>query len=238
VIDCLFQREDVDHDRLALYGPSLGALLVTRVAAHEKRVRAICADGLVVDVYHAWQAVLPKVVQMAPDAVFDAMFTILEKVSPQERDRATHLRAIIGDVKTPHEMMEAWKAFGVSHLAPNITCPMLALYGEAEVAEISEKVALSNMTFIQQLTSPVSVRMFDYNDGWAASHCHVGGLAGLHRVLFDWLETAVHHPERLPRRDVEDKVFDVLAKYVRSHEGRHNLEQLRGGPRVSAGTSR
>ena len=79
VIDFLFQREDVDHDRLALYGPSLGSLLVTRVAAHEKRVRAICADGLVVDVYEAWQAVLPKVVQMAPDAVFDAMFTVLAK---------------------------------------------------------------------------------------------------------------------------------------------------------------
>ena len=40
VIDYIFQREDVDQDRLALYGPSLGSLLVTRVAAHEKRVRA------------------------------------------------------------------------------------------------------------------------------------------------------------------------------------------------------
>ena len=115
---------------------------------------------------------------------------------------------------------------------------MLVLYGEAEAAESNEKVALSNLTFIQQLKCPVSVRMFDYNDGWAATHCHVGGLAALHSVLFDWLETAVHHPERLPRHDVEEKVFDVLAKYVRSHEGKRDLDQLRGGPRVSPGTSR
>ena len=118
-------------------------------------------------------------------------------------------------------------AFGVSHLAPNIACPMLVLHGEAEPAESNEKVALSNLRFIQQLTCPVSVRMFDYSDGWAASHCHIGGLAALHRVLFDWLDTAVHHPERLPRHDLEEKVFDVFAKYMRSHQATKELDQLR-----------
>ncbi|HJZ73358.1 MAG TPA: hypothetical protein VKE51_16565 [Vicinamibacterales bacterium] len=86
-IDVIFQREDVDQDRLALYGPSLGSLLVTCVAAHEKRVRAICADGLVVDVYEAWQAVLPKLVQMAPDAVFNAMFSALEPARAESLSR-------------------------------------------------------------------------------------------------------------------------------------------------------
>lgn len=237
VIDFLFEREDVDQNRLVLYGPSLGALLVTRVAAHEKRVRAICADGLVVDVYDAWQTVLPKVVRMAPEAVFDAMFTALGKVSPQARDRATHLTAILGDIKTPHELMNAWKAFSVGHLALKVECPVLVVYGEAELAETNEHLSLSNFTFIHELKCPISVRMFDYDDGWAATHCHIGGLAALHRVLFDWLETAVHRPERLKRYDVEDKVFEVLAKYVRSHEGKRTLDQLRGGPRVSPDTS-
>lgn len=227
VIDFIFQREDVDPHRLALYGPSLGALLVVRVAAHEKRVRAICADGLVVDVYEAWHSILPRVVQMAPDGVFDAMFTALEKVSPQARDRNTHLTAILGDIKTPHELMTAWKAFSVDHLGPKIECPMLVLYGEAEAAQIGEKTALSNLKFIQQLTCPVSVHMFDYDDGWAATHCHVGGLAALHGVLFDWLDKAVHHPERLPRHDVEDTVFDVLGRHMRSHDAKRELNQLR-----------
>ncbi|HMF98205.1 MAG TPA: hypothetical protein VKE96_28090 [Vicinamibacterales bacterium] len=158
--------------------------------------RHLCADGLVVDVYEAWQAVLPKLVQMTPNAVFNAMFSALERVSPQARDRATHVRAIVGDVKTPHELMDAWKAFSVSHLASNIECPVLILYGEAEPAESNERVALSNiMRFIQQLKCSTSVRMFDYGNGWAATHCHVGGLAALHCVLFDWLDTAVHHSE-------------------------------------------
>jgi pimeloyl-ACP methyl ester carboxylesterase len=227
VIDFIFQREDVDQARLALYGPSLGSLLVTRVAAHEKRVRACCADGLVVDVYEAWHAVLPKVIQMAPDAVFDAMFSAFEKLSPQARDTANHLRAIIGDVKTPHELLDAWRAFSVSDLAPKIECPMLILYGEAEVAQTNATVTFSALKFIQQLQCPASVRMFDYDDGWAATHCHIGGLAALHGVLFDWLDKAVHHPERLPRYDVEEKVFDVLARYVRSQEARRELDQLR-----------
>jgi len=38
-----------------------------------KRVRACCADGLVVDVYEVWHAVLPNVLQIAPDVVFNTM---------------------------------------------------------------------------------------------------------------------------------------------------------------------
>src|SRR5262249_47163832 len=82
------------------------------------------------------------------------------------------------------------------------------------------------MRFIQQLQCPTAVRMFDYSDGWAATHCHIGGLAALHRVLFDWLDTAVHHPERMPRHDMEGKVFDVLAKYMPSHEAKPELDQV------------
>ena len=57
VVDYLQQRDDVDPDLIALYGPSLGSLLAARAAAFEERLRACICDGLVVDVYEAWHAI-------------------------------------------------------------------------------------------------------------------------------------------------------------------------------------
>ncbi|MFO0682212.1 MAG: hypothetical protein U0234_09175 [Sandaracinus sp.] len=226
VLDLLLRREDVDADRIALYGPSLGSLLATRVAAREPRIRACCADGLVVDVYGAWMAVLPGLLQGAPEGVFNALFSIYERFSPRARDTANHLRAVIGEAPTAHALLEAWKPYDVRGLAPQIHCPMLVLYGEAEAAQTNSETMLSALRFIEELER-ATVRIFDYDDGWAATHCHVGGLAALHALLFDWLDTAMHHPERLVGRDIQPKIFDVLAKYVRSPEHKRELERLR-----------
>lgn len=234
VIDHLFQREDVDQDRLAAYGPSLGSLLVTRVAAHEQRIRAFCADGLIVDVYQAWMAVLPRLVKMMPSGVFDSLFSAYASVSPQTQDVVTHLRAMIGDdTTTPTGLLTAWKPFNVVDLASKITCPMLVLYGEAEAAQTDVSTTLAALDFILKVRAPISVRMFSYEDGWAASHCHVGGLAALQSVLFDWLEDTMAKPDRSPGREIDSKVFDVVAKHVRGGKNGAALEALRRGARAA-----
>src|ERR1017187_7840868 len=92
VIDLLVRREDVEPDQIALYGPSLGALLAARVAAFEPRLRACICDGLVVDVYEAWHAVWPRVLQNAPPSVFDFVFSVLERLSPQLRGLTNRFR--------------------------------------------------------------------------------------------------------------------------------------------------
>jgi len=232
VIDHLVRRDDVDSDKIALFGPSLGSTLGARVAAFEPRICACVCDGLVVDVYEGWHAVWPLVLRKAPPRVFDVIFGLLEKLLPQLRGMASQFRWMLG-VSKPHEFINAWKPFSVRELAPNITCPMLVLYGEAEAAQSNEKVGLSALRFISQLSGPVSVRIFGYDQGWAATHCQVGGLAAMHAVIFDWLEKALDHPERLPRRDIGENFGPIFGRYVQTREAKQEiaaiLKDMQGG---------
>lgn len=228
IIDYLVQRGDVDRNKIALFGPSLGSTLAARVVAFEERIRACVCQGLVVDVYEAWHAVWPLVLRKAPAKVFDVVFTGLERLSPQLRGMANHFKWMMG-VSTPLAMIDAWKPFCVSDLAPRIRYPMLFLYGEAEAAQSNEKVGLSALRFISKLSCPVSVRMFGFEEGWAATHCQIGGLAPMQALVFDWLDKAVNNPERLPRHDIGENVGRVFSQYVRSTRARRELGEILKG---------
>jgi pimeloyl-ACP methyl ester carboxylesterase len=228
VIDYLVQRADVDRDKIALFGPSLGSLLAARIVAFEERIRACVCDGFISDVYEAWHAVWPLVLQKAPASVFDVVFAGLERLSPQLRGMANHFRWMLG-VSKPHAMIDAWKPFRVSDLAPKIRCPMLFLYGEAEAAQSNERVAMSALRFISKLSCPVSVRIFGFEEGWAASHCQIGGLAPMQAVVFDWLDKAMNSPEHLPRHDIGENVGPTFSRYTRSSEARREVGEILKG---------
>jgi pimeloyl-ACP methyl ester carboxylesterase len=223
-VDYLVQRADVDPSKIALFGPSLGSILVARAAAFEKRISAVVCDGLIVDVYEGWHAVWPRALQNARPGAFDAVFTSLEKVSPQLRGLANHFRWMLG-VSKPHEIIDAWRPYNIKEIAPQLHCPMLLIYGEGEAAQSNEKVGLSVLRFMKDLSCPFTVRLFGFEDGWAASHCQIGALASLQALVFDWLDKASNEPESLPRQDVGN-VLDVFTRYMHSGEARGEAEEL------------
>jgi pimeloyl-ACP methyl ester carboxylesterase len=219
-VDYLVRRDDVDAGKIALFGPSLGAHLAARAAAFEERICACICDGLVVDVYEAWHAVWPRILQNARVGTFDKVFTTVEKVSPQLHGLANHFRWIQG-VSKPHEIIEAWRPYNIKELASKIRCPLLLLYGEGELAQSNEKVALNVLRFVKELSCPVVVRMFDLTEGWAASHCQIGALAPMQALVFDWLDKVVNGKGYLPRQDL-GSAFDLMKKYVRNSEATVN----------------
>jgi len=231
-VDYLITRNDVDPDKIALFGPSLGAVLAARVVAFEKRICACICSGLIVDVYEGWHAVWPAPLQKASDRTFDAVFTGAEKVSPQLHGLANHFRWMLG-VSKPHEIINAWKPYNLSKLAPQIQCPLLLIYGEAEAAQSNEKVGLSLMRFLRELTCPVTLRMFTFEDGWAATHCQIGAVALLQGIVFDWLDKAVNAKETLVHQDVGE-IFDVMSKYMRSREAKSEVQKVAQSLRAHA----
>jgi hypothetical protein len=214
VVDYLIQRKDVDPGKIALIGYSLGAGLAARAAAFEKRICACISDGLVVDVYEAWHGVWPKALQKAKPATFDAVFGLAEKASPQLPRLASIFRRMHG-VSSPSEMIEAWRAFSIKDLGSRIECPFLVLYGEAEYAEqASEPLVMSVGHFLGELKCPSYIHEFSFEDGWAATHCQIGGLRRADAVIFDWLDAAVVDHD-LPRQPAKIP-SDLMLKHYRN----------------------
>jgi len=218
VVDYLLRRDDVDPDKIALIGWSLASLLAARTVAFEKRICAcILVGGPVVDVNEAWEAVWPPVLQKTiSPGIFDRLFALMEKLSPQLAGFVNHYYWIF-NVSKPHELIEAWRPFNIKGLAPKIQCPLLIMNGEAEYAQTDAKTILSTMRFFSELTCPVEIHEFSYAEGWAASHCQMGALSAAQAVIFKWLDKVVIKKDTSPRTD---KRYDwqLLRKY------HHNAE--------------
>jgi pimeloyl-ACP methyl ester carboxylesterase len=227
VIDHVIGRSDVDADRLAIFGPSLGASLAARATAHDKRIKACVSDGLVVDVYQAWHAVWPRPLQQAPAPVFDAVFGVLERLSPQLRGLTNRFRAMFGQSR-PHNLIASWRPFGIGDLAPRIDVPVLLLYGEAELVQTSEDVATAAMEFAAELSGPMTLRLFGFDQGWAATHCQIGALTALQSTVFDWLDRVLVAGQTAPDVDAD---LTVARRHLHGAPAKRAMERIQARAR-------
>jgi hypothetical protein len=216
VIDYLIQREDVAAEKIALYGLSLSSLLGARAAAFEKRLCAcILNGGPVVDVNQAWEAVRPLWVKKTIPGVWDFLFGIVMKYNAQFAGFVNHFKWSFG-VSTLREVLESFRPFNIRDCAPLIECPILILEGEGEYAQTDRSTVLLGMRFISELKCSVTIHEFGIDaDGWAASHCQIGGTEAANAVIFEWLDKVVIKNIRL-----EPSKFDatLLKKYFKGEE--------------------
>jgi len=211
-INYLLTRDDVDAERIALYGCSLSSLLGARAVAFEKRICAcVLAGGPVIDVNEAWEAVWPPFLQKAVPGVFNFLFTQWARINPRLAGFANHYKWVF-DVKTPRELIEAWRPFNIKGIAPKIDCPLLLINGEADYAQTDARTALTTLRFINELACPVAIHEFSYEDGWAASHCQIGALSAAQAVIFDWLDRTVNSPGRIENA-VPKHTWTMLNRY-------------------------
>ena len=96
--------------------------------------------------------------------------------------------------------------------------------GEAEYAQTDKKTALSAVRFISEMTCPTTIHEFGIDkDGWAASHCQIGGVNAASAVLLDWLDkTLIKKPVALcgsrKKIDFEIASQSALAKTFTSNK--------------------
>ena len=163
-IDYLEKRGDVDKDRIAVMGVSLGGYFAPRAAAFEKRFKACVAWGAQYDYHAVWKSRVEKAFKTALSV-------------PGE-----HITWFLG-VSTMDEALKKLEPFTLKGVGEKIECPFLLTHGEAD-AQISTEIA--RRQFAEVGSKDKTFKIFTREEG-GAEHCQGDNLTIGIAYIADWL---------------------------------------------------
>ena len=96
------------------------------------------------------------------------------------------------------------------------------LEGEAEYAQTDAKSVILALQFISELNCPTTIYEFEIDkDGWAASHCQIGGANQANIVIFDWLEKTFNNKNSIIK-ETPNHDWSILKR----HHNNKELEKI------------
>ena len=190
VLDYALAREEVDADRVALIGLSLGAHLAPRAASAEHRLAACVADCGAYDLYAAFLERLPgpmasplllerRLVRLA----FGRLLALL--AGKPTAGWALRRGMLVHGVGDPLAYIDALRAFTLRGRAPHITCPTWVCNAEGD------EISRSAPQLVNALTCEKTYVRFTAAEG-AADHCEQAARALYHARSFGWLDRRMH----------------------------------------------
>jgi pimeloyl-ACP methyl ester carboxylesterase len=190
VLDYALAREEVDPDRVALIGLSLGTHLAPRAASAEHRLAACVADCGAYDLYAAFLKRLPGPV--ASPLVRDRRLVrmALARLLAFLADKPTAGWALrrgmlVHRVDDPLAYVDALRAFTLRGRAPHITCPTWVCNAEGD------DISKSAPQLMEALTCEKTYVRFTATEG-ADDHCEQAARALYHARSFSWLDSRLH----------------------------------------------
>jgi len=216
VVDYALSRPDVDSDKLALIGYSLGGYLAPRAAAFDSRIKACIANNLVFDFR---EAVTSSFVPPSGDVAEIAVDSIFSKSGPEMeafRWMMGHAQWTMG-IEQPQELFEATEPYTLKGLEERIKCPMLMLFGEEEIANIGHKFVSETINFVSTLDCDRTFHIFTKLEG-AGSHCQMGGISLAQAVIFEWLNDTLccDKPQTFDGKHklvVPEELIEIIGRY-------------------------
>ncbi|MBE7210248.1 MAG: alpha/beta fold hydrolase [Gluconacetobacter diazotrophicus] len=189
-VDYLLTRPDVDGNKLALKGMSLGGYLAARAAAFEPRFKAVILFDGVWDYQAAFKGLLP------PDALAayergDA--ANCERITRDAMRSNTTLRWAIDQGIWSYaatgvaDLVDKLRDWAIAPVVDRISCPCLVMDAEGD-----QFFGRQPRQVYDALSSPKEFVRFTKDDG-AENHCQSGALAFKDQVVFDWLDRTLGH---------------------------------------------
>lgn len=184
VVDYAVARADVDEDKIALMGISLGGYLAPRAAAFEPRIRACIANG---GVFNA----SGNIYKSFPPELIDLLETNKEKFNSEIEEamkQDTTIRWFFNNgiwtfgAESPAEVMLKLRHYTLKDVVKNIKCNMLVLDSEADMFYKGQAKQLYD-----ELDCPKDYIMFTKSEA-AQAHCQMGAIAISNEVIFNWLD--------------------------------------------------
>lgn len=179
VVDYALLRDDVDEERLALVGFSLGGYFASRAVIYEKRIKACVIDSPIIDISRYYEGFgyieeLAKIKEEDYEELFSENPFIRWAVETFTRRYGT---------KTVAEALEEVKKFNITGDLDKITCPTLALVGEGE----GDEAIFQAQRFYEGVSGSKALRMFTEKEG-AESHCQITNLSLMNAAVMMWLD--------------------------------------------------
>ena len=187
VVDFALTRPEVDQDRIALLGASLGGLLAPRAAAFEHRLAAVIANDGVYDARAAFLAGVPdeemvRRLRADADPELDAMLANAIASNETQRWALNHGMYVTG-TKTPRAFLASMIDYHLADgVAEQIQCPTLVCKAEDDLFFKGQPEAL-----YEHLTCTKTLLEFTAAEG-ADAHCHVGAQRLASARMYDWLD--------------------------------------------------
>ncbi len=191
VVDAIVDRDDVDRDRIALHGWSLGGYLAPRAATAEHRLAAVVADPALWSMIEGMRGLVsalgsPELAAGLPDLPADAAAQLLEKISA---DRGLEWKIVkrgfwVHGVEDLEGYIRAADLFTLSGRADDIRCPLLGTTNEGDPLSSGAKA------FVDQLSCPTTLLEFTEAEG-AAGHCELQNRWLLNSSVLDWLDVTL-----------------------------------------------
>ncbi|MFD4832126.1 alpha/beta hydrolase family protein [Streptomyces uncialis] len=189
VLDHLLQRPEVDAERIALLGISMGGVLAPRAAAFDQRVRAVIAFDGVYDMFDFALGLVPLPPEEATrrlladeDEELDTLLrTILAEHSVARWSTDHGMWAM--DASTPRTFLGKLHDYHLRDgIAERVTCPVLVMKSEDDFAFDGQPEALyDHLPGVKVLVE------FTDEEG-AGAHCQVGAMNLAAARMFDWLD--------------------------------------------------
>jgi len=176
-VDFALSLPEVDGDRLALMGMSLGGYLAPRAAAFEKRISALIAYDGVWSLGDSLDGLIAPAKNLGGG---------LEELLAQDTFARWALRTGVWSfgVKTYDELLEAAKAYNIGDVVDQITCDVLV--EDTESDQFFKGQAQHLYDSLSNAKSKEFIQFYD-NEG-AGEHCSEGALLTMAQRTFDWLD--------------------------------------------------
>src|SRR5215218_7263787 len=187
VVDYALTRPEVDSEKIALMGISLGGYLAPRAASSEHRLAACIADPGLWDMLEAAKArfsALPKdVLEKFPDVDPEVLEPFVEHIqaTPTLRWAIVQRAFWVHGIDSLSEYLQISQDYSLKEVVSQIRCPTLLTWAE------SDPLSWNAERIYDRLTCPKELIRFHDAQG-AGDHCELKARPLFHQRAFDWLD--------------------------------------------------
>ncbi len=187
VVDYALTRPEVDPEKIAIMGISLGGYLAPRAASGEHRLAACIADPGLWDMLEAAKArfsALPKeVLEKLPDVDPEVLEPIVKHIqeTPALRWAIIQRGFWVQGVDSLSEYLKISEDYSLKEVVSQIRCPTLLTWAENDSLSWNAELIYDRLTSQKEL-----VRFYDAEG--AGDHCETKARSLFHQRAFDWLD--------------------------------------------------